>query len=354
MPLVLPGALSGRSAWLARPRDPGRPAARSWSMPSLMRVFVVIGGLLALLPGAVLAHGDVPHAPTVATLWEGWSFEPDIWLPIIAAGLAYGLAKRHVDRRHPSNPVPRWRLWSWLAGLGALVLALTSPIERYDTTLFSAHMVQHLLLMLVAAPLLVLGAPITLLLRASTPEVRKRWILPVLHSRFVRFVSHPLVAWCAFALVMWFAHFSALFEAALEDETLHRLEHVLFITTALLFWWPVIGADPSPHRMSYPARLFYLALGMPLSSFLGMVIFSAQTVLYPHYATLERDWGMTPLEDQALAGGIMWVGGDAAFVVALVVVVAAWLRHEEREGRREDARLERAALAVAPESAPPS
>jgi putative copper resistance protein D len=140
---------------------------------------------------------------------------------------------------------------------------------------------------------------------------------------------------------MWFSHFSALFDAALEDEMLHRLEHVLFLTTALLFWWPVIGADPSPHRMSYPARLFYLALGMPLSSFLGMVIFSAQTVLYPHYATLQRDWGPTPLDDQALAGGIMWAGGDLAFVVAILVVVAAWLRHEERESRREDARLAR-------------
>jgi putative copper resistance protein D len=297
--------------------------------------------LLAILPGTVLAHGDVPHEPTLATLWQGWSFEPDIWLPIVLAGLAYWLARRHVDRRHPDNPVPAWRMWSWMAGLGALLLALTSPIERYDTTLFSAHMVQHLLLMLVAAPLLALAAPITLLLRVSRPDVRRRWILPVLHSRFVRVVSHPLVAWCAFALVMWFAHFSSLFDAALEDETLHRFEHVLFITTALLFWWPVVGADPSPHRLSYPVRLFYLALGMPFSSFLGMVIFSAQSVLYPHYATLEREWGMAPIEDQAVAGGIMWAGGDVAFVVALVVVVAAWLRHEERENRREDARLAR-------------
>ena len=93
--------------------------------------------------------------------------------------------------------------------------------------------------------------------------------------------------------------------------------------------------------MSYPARLVYLALGMPLSSFLGLVIFSAQTVLYPHYATLARDWGPTPLEDQQLAGGIMWAGGDLAFVVALVLAVAAWLRHEERENLREDARLAR-------------
>ena len=99
------------------------------------------------------------------------------------------------------------------------------------------------------------------------------------------------MAWVLFAAVMWFTHFSPLFDAALDDLTLHRLEHALFLGTALLFWWPVVGADPSPHRMGYPARLFYLALGMPLSSFLGLVIFSAETVLYPHYLTLRARLG---------------------------------------------------------------
>ncbi|MGD8486284.1 MAG: cytochrome c oxidase assembly protein, partial [Chloroflexota bacterium] len=243
------------------------------------------------------------------------------------------------------------RLWSWLGGLGAIVLALASPIEFYDTTLFSVHMVQHLLLSFVAAPLLVLAAPITLLLRWVSPEARRRWVLPVLESRPVRFISHPLVAWILFAGVMWFSHFSPLFDAALDDFTLHRLEHALFLGSALLFWWPVIGADPSPHRMTFPARILYLALGMPLSSLLGLVIFSARTVLYPHYEDLIRDWGPTPLEDQALAGGIMWVGGDAAFVLALVLTVAAWLRHEERENVRTDARLARARVARAPGAA---
>jgi cytochrome c oxidase assembly factor CtaG len=296
-----------------------------------------------MLPATVAAQGDAPAAPTLATLWEGWSFEPDVVIPILVAGWAYWQARRMVDRVHPDNPVPRWRAWSWFAGLGALVLALGSPVERFDTTLFSVHMVQHLLLTMVAAPLLVLAAPITLLLRVSAPEFRRRWILPVLHSRVVSVLSHPLVAWCGFAAVMWFSHFSPLFDASLQDVTLHRLEHALYLGTALLFWWPVIGADPSPHRLSFPVRVFYLALGMPLSSFLGLVIYSAQTPLYPSYLALRRDWGPTPMEDQALAGGIMWAGGDLVFVIALIAVVAAWLRHEERENHREDARLARAA-----------
>jgi putative copper resistance protein D len=310
--------------------------------------------LTAALPAVASAHGQAPIEPTPAILVEGWSFLVDVWLPVILAALVYWQMYAGVNRRHPGNPVKRWRLWSWLGGLGALVLALASPIEFYDTTLFSVHMIQHLLLSFVAAPLLVLAAPITLLLRWVSPTARRKWILPVLESRVVRFIAHPLVAWILFAGVMWFSHFSPLFDAALDDFTLHRLEHALFLGTALLFWWPVIGADPSPHRMAYPARILYLALGMPLMSLLGLVIFSARTVLYPHYEDLVRDWGPTPLEDQALAGGIMWAGGDAFFVLALVLTVAAWIRHEERENLREDARLARARAArITPTDAAP-
>ncbi len=332
----------------------GRPAHRETPRlgPSLFAPLVAAVLLLLLLPASVLAHGQAPVEPTLAMLIEGWTFPVDIWLPVILVALAYWQARSIVDRRHPGNPVPRWRMWSWFAGLGAIVLALSSPIEFYDTTLFSVHMVQHLLLSFVAAPLLVLAAPITLLLRVASPEARRRWILPVLESRPVRFISHPLVAWVLFAGVMWFSHFSPLFDAALDDVGLHRLEHALFLGSAMLFWWPVIGADPSPHRLGYGGRMLYLALGMPLSSLLGLVIFSARTVLYDHYETLVRDWGPTTLADQAMAGGLMWVGGDAAFVLALMLTVAAWLRHEERESVREDARLARARAAREKASVP--
>ena len=326
-------------------------------MPVRLHVLGTSAAVMSLLawPAATLAHGAGPVEPSLAILVEGWSLDPLVWVPVIVAALAYWVAVRSVDAAHPTNPVPRWRTWSWMAGLTAIVLALASPIELLDTTLFSVHMVQHLLLTMVAAPLLVLAAPITLLLRVSSPGVRRKWILPVLHSRVVWIISYPIVAWVLFAGVMWFSHFSPLFDAALEDDLLHRLEHILFIGTALFFWWPVVGADPSPHRMSFPARLLYVGLGMPLSSFLGLVIFSARNVLYEHYLTLERHWGWTPLEDQAWAGGIMWAGGDAAFVLALVLTVAAWLRHEEREGRREDARLARQrADSARGEPAPPA
>jgi putative copper resistance protein D len=320
----------------------GRRGRRPTTLLGPLRRVAALVGLLALaLPTAVSAHGQAPVEPTPAILIEGWSFAVDVWLPLILAALAYWQARATVDRRHPDNPVPRWRAWCWYGGLAVIAIALASPIEFYDTTLFSVHMVQHLLLTMIAAPLLALAAPITLLLRVSSPQARRKWILPVLHSRIVRVISYPVVAWALFALVMWLSHFSPLFDAALDDFAIHRFEHALYLGTALLFWWPVVGADPSPHRMTYPGRVLYLALGMPLSSLLGLVIFSARNPLYEHYLTLERDWGPSVMEDQALAGGIMWAGGDAIFVLALVVTVAAWLRHEERENKREDARLAR-------------
>jgi putative copper resistance protein D len=292
-------------------------------------------------PAAVAAHGSAPPPLDAGTAITAWSLEVHIWLPIVLLALAYRAAVRSVARAHPGNPVPRRRALAWYGGLLALFVALQSPIATYDTTLFSAHMVQHLLLTMVVAPLLVLGAPITLLLRVVSPSARKRVVLPVLHSRAARVISFPVIAWLVFAGVMYGSHFSPLFDAALENVFVHLLEHALYLGAGLLFWWPVVGADPSPWRMPHAARLLYVFLGMPYSSFLALAIYSASGVLYPHYATLQRDWGPTPLADQQLAGGIMWVGGDGLFLVAVVAMVAVWMRAEEAEGKRADARLDR-------------
>lgn len=323
----------------------------------------VVGAVLAVVVASLcvpraLAHGgELPPEPDLAGLLLGWSFDPLIWVPLVGSAVAYLWAVRRVDRAHPDNPVPRDRPAFFLLGLAAIAVALQSGVERWDTTLFSIHMVQHLLLVVVAAPAIALSAPITLLLRVATPSARNRWILPVLRSRVVKVIGHPLVAWLLFAGTMWASHFSPLFDAALESEALHMLEHALFLGTALLFWWPIVGRDPSPWRMSYPARLFYLFLQMPLNSFLGVLILFNERVLYPHYATTGRTWGPSPLDDQQLAGAIMWGLGDAAFLLAILLVIAAWMRHEEADTRRreavEDARAARAAAQAAAQAAAP-
>jgi putative copper resistance protein D len=306
--------------------------------------FVAIPASAALFlvgPGPVLAHG---YAPAPTSIWDvllAWQLEAHVILPLLAAALIYHLAVGRVNAAHPANPVPRFRYWCWQLGLVTLLIALASPIATYDTTLFSAHMTQHLLMTMLAAPLLALGAPITLLLRVSSPETRRRWILPVLHSRPLKWISFPVVTWVIFAAVMWGSHFSPLFDASLDNEVVHLFEHALYLGSALLFWWPVVGADPSPWRMPHAARMGYLFLGMPQSSFLGLAIFSAPAVIYRHYETLVRTWGPSALDDQALAGGIMWAGGDMMFLVALILALWVWLRAEEVEGRRIDAQLDR-------------
>jgi putative copper resistance protein D len=289
----------------------------------------------------VSAHGSADVGPPdVAAFLFGWSVEPLPAIPLAVAAVVWLVAVRRVNRAHPANPVPRVRSAAFLAGLGAIAIALMSGIERYDTILFSVHMVQHILLSLVAAPLLALAAPITLLLRVVNPVTRRRRVLPILHSRVVRAISFPVVAGVLFAGFMWAAHFSPLFDAALDDPLVHDLEHALFLGTALLFWWPAVGADPGPWRMSHPLRVMYVFLQMPQNTFLAVAILSARAPLYEHYETIARSWPPTPLEDQQTAAGIMWFVGDLLFLGAILGLVAAWMRHEERRTAREDRRAD--------------
>jgi cytochrome c oxidase assembly factor CtaG len=299
------------------------------------------------LPSAVAAHGVVTEGPpTVANLLFGWTFEPAVVIPLLGAALAWRYAIRRVNALHPGNPVPRVRSLAFYGALFAVAVALVSGIDRYDTVLFSIHMVQHLLLTLVAAPLFALSAPITLLLRLSSPATRRRWILPVLHSRVMLALSFPVVSWLIFAAVMWGTHFSPLFDRALEDPIVHDLEHLGYLIAGVLFWWPAIGPDPTPWRMSHPVRLMYVFLQMPQNTFLAVAILNAAQPLYPHYATLVRSWGPSPLDDQQIAAGIMWLFGDLGFLAAILGLVVAWMRHEERETGRADRRADQAMAAI--------
>jgi putative membrane protein len=310
----------------------------------IRRVAAVLAGSVAAVGwgvAPVLAHGPVPaEAPTATSLLLDWTFEPLPTLGIVAAVGWWLWAVRRVDAAHPGNPVPRRRTVAFLAGMTALAFALLSGIGLYDTTLFSIHMVQHVLLMLVAAPLLALAAPITLILRVSSAETRRRWVLPVLHSRVMRFLAHPVTAWLMFATMMWAVHFSPLFNASLEDPVLHDIEHALFLAGALFFWWPPVALDPAPYRMSHPVRIGYLFTQMTQNTFLAFVILNATEVLYPHYATLVRPWGIAPLDDQRLAGGIMWIAGDAVFLTAIIAVFWGWMRAEARDQARNDRRAD--------------
>lgn len=301
---------------------------------------VALGMVLA--PGSVLAHGDAAAAPTLSTIAGTWLLDPLPWIGSILAVAAYLLAVRRVNRHHPRNPVPAWRMAAWLAGVGVALVALVSAIDVYADDLLSVHMVQHILLTLVVPPLLALAAPITLLLRVASPRTRQRWLLPALHSRAIRVAASPIVAWTAFAAVLWATHFTPLYDAALENPTVHVAEHALFLASGVLFWWPVIASDPGPRRMGYGPRVVYLLAQMPVGAAVGLTIYFATDVLYAHYATLERAWGPTAPEDQQIAGILMWGAGNVAMLAAIAAVIAAWMRAEMRRSARLERRAARA------------
>jgi putative membrane protein len=332
------------------PMTPGRfPRVVGENGPMRVRPLLIPIALALSRPSVAFAHGEAAPTPRFPAVLLEWSVDPLAVAGIGLVALAYLAAVRRVAREHPANPHPAHRSWLFASGLVAIGLALLSPIEAYEGQLFSVHMVQHMLLEFVAAPLLLAGAPITLALRAASPSWRRR-LLSVLQSRIVHALAFPVIAWILFAAVNWGWHFSVLYDQALENQLLHYVQHASFLGAALLFWWPVIGADPSPWRLPHPMRLLYLFLAMPQNSFLGVALLSASTVLYPHYVTNVRDWGPTPLEDQQLGGLLMWVGGDLIFLACMAVVVVSWMRHEDRRTVRLDARLaaERAARGEEP------
>lgn len=295
--------------------------------------------IMAMTAPVALAHGVAGAAPSLIGAITTWSFDPLPWIGVFVAGGAYLAGARRVNRANPRIPVARWRMVAWLAGLATILVALSSAIDVYAGDLLTVHMVQHLLLAMVAPPLLALGAPITLALRVASPETRHRLILPVLHSRIARVLASPLVAWPLFAVAMWLTHFSPLYNAALEDPNVHDAEHLLYLATGLLFWWPVVVADPIPHRMGYGARLAYLGLQMPLNAAVGLAIYYAPAVLYPHYETLVRAWGPDALTDQQIGGVLMWGAGDLLLLLAIPLVVMGWMRADVRRSARLEGRL---------------
>jgi putative membrane protein len=237
-----------------------------------------------------------------------------------------------------------------VAGYCALVVALVSPIHALGEALFSVHMIQHLLLTLVAAPLLLLSNSMAVLLwglpRAERTTLGRLVGRPGAVRSALGWLTLPLIAWWLFVGTQWLWHQPTAYQWALKNTWAHYAEHLMFFITAILFWWPVIGAAPLRSALSFPARLLYVFLAWIPNSVLGAGITLSPGLLFPFYIAPAQPLGIDPHADQQLAGLIMWVPGDALFAGVLIVLFVAYVRHEERVAARIDRELD-AAEAIA-------
>jgi putative membrane protein len=254
----------------------------------------------------------------------------------VAAVVAYGLAARHPGGRG-SRSAPL-RFVAFTAGIGVLWLALGPVLDPLAHLKFSLHMLQHVLLTLVAPPLILLGTPLVVVRRAAAPPLR-RALGAAGRTPLARVLLFPPVTWAAFPAALWVSHYTPLYEAALEHPAVHVLEHVLYLGTALLFWFPVVGAEPGPWRLPYGLRLLYLFLAVPQNAFLGLSLYQAGRVLYPNYEIVARAARIDPLADQQNGALVMWLLGALLFFAALLILAAAWAREDRLAGRWADRRF---------------
>jgi putative membrane protein len=283
--------------------------------------------LLTLLHDAFVMPGE---------LWRSWTLDAWIVLPVIVSSALYAVGVRRLWRASAAGRgVRRTDAAAFAAGTFFLAVALISPLDALGGALFSAHMLQHVLLMLVAAPLLVLGRPLVAFVWAlprgwrprvgaafHTPGVRASW-----HA-----VTHPISAWLLHAAAIWVWHAPGLYQATLGNELVHFLQHASFFGTALLFWWAALEMGRRT-QARHGFGVLYIFTTAVHSSILGALLTFSLLLWYPIYATRTEVWGFTALEDQQLGGLIMWVPAGVVYVVATLALVAAWLAAAEQRAR---------------------
>jgi putative membrane protein len=279
-------------------------------------------------------------APTTMpdNLWNTWNVEPSVLIPLAILILIYVWGLHNVWQRAGREHGITRRQWvSFVATIVVLVLALMSPIDALSEQLFSAHMVQHLILILVAAPLLV-KSDFQLALLWALPRQRAQKIgsgfnqsQPV--SGMWRALNHPVFVWILFTLSMWIWHASRFYQAALTNDVIHTFEHLTFLFTAMLFWW-ILFKHNRPDHLHYAMTVPFLFLTVLQSGILGALMTFTEQPWYPDYAASAARWGLTPLQDRQIAGLIMWVPGGAVFTLLTIAYFAAWLRALEKHSVR--------------------
>lgn len=288
---------------------------------------------------------------SVTTLFTETAVDPLLLTGIVLSAALYLWGVQRLRRGGVSWPVGR--TWSFLAGgLGTLSFVTMSGVGAYDETLFSVHMVQHMVLAMVTPIFLALGAPVTLALRALPVGGRKR-LNKALHWKISRFYMHPFVGFVIFVGSPWALYFTGWYQASIENIWLHQLMHAHFLFSGCVFFWPLIGLDPVPGRVSYPFRVLILVATLPFHAFLGLTIMQSTDLLAGgYYGALHLDW-VDPAADQRLGGGLLWSSGELVGLLMLGAALYQWMKASEREAARVDRQLDREEAARA-RSGPPT
>lgn len=296
-----------------------------------------------LAPTLATSASEVLPRLTGSRLLTEWSLQPLPLVVTVWAGGLYLLGVHMLRRRGDAWPWGRTFAFV-VAGLGSFYVATSSALGTYDTTLLSVHMVQHMLLAMLVPLSLALGAPVTLALR-TLPATPRRWLLAVLHSRVARVLSFPPLTFGLYIVSPWALYFSGWYRASLESPYVHEMMHVHLVVVGALFFWPLMGIDPIPGRVSYPFRVLLVVMTLPFHAFLGVTILGQSTLLGGDWYPRLHDgpmgsWLPDPYVDQNLAGGILWGAGDLVGLVFFAVLFTQWVRSSMQEAKREDRRLD--------------
>lgn len=290
-------------------------------------------------------HGMTMDLPPF-TLGRGlaWSADP-FFLVACLLGLAlYGWGVVRLVRRGDKWPVGR--TVAFVIGVLSIALMMCTKLNDYGMVVFSVHMVQHMMISMVSPILILLGAPITLALRALPPAGRGRkgpreLLLMLLHSRYMRVVTHPLFTIPMFIASLYGLYFTPLFDYLMGSQVGHIVMMVHFLAVGLVFFWPIMGVDPGPHRPGYLMRMLELFAGMPFHAFFGIALMMASAPMVTTFENPPASLGIDALADQNAAGGIAWAFSEVPSVLVLLALLYQWYGSEQRQARRKDRAADR-------------
>jgi cytochrome c oxidase assembly factor CtaG len=291
-----------------------------------------MAGLIVLASGPAGAHEGELHWETLST----WTFDPWLTVPFLISGGCFALGVARLWRRAGVNRgVRAWQVGSFAAGWLVLGMALVSPLHWLGERLFTAHMVEHEALMAIAAPLLVLARPLSAMAwglpRRWRPVIGAIGQAPVPASLWA-WLTLPFIATIVHGLALWAWHVPFLYETALASTAIHRLQHLCFFFTAILFWWALLRGRE--RERGYGAAVVYLFATAAHSGFLGILLSLARSPLYPAQTSQAPLWGLSALEDQQIAGLIMWIPAGLVYAGAAIALAGFWIAHSAHLGRK--------------------